>query len=380
MDRGEYTALAAALAGVPDPRDRRGVRHAWDLLLVLIGAALLGGQGHGRAIAQWVTEHAETLRTSLRPAGDRLPSESTLRRALARVDVAALEARLSGFSAGLPAPGGGLIGQAIDGKQVRGAGAHGRQVHLVSLTRHADGVALAQTAVAAKSNEIGAAPQLLAGRDLAGTVTTVDALLAHPSLARQIVDGGGRYLMVIKDNQPETRAAIAELFAEPPWLPRERGREYWVYRGVEKGHGRLETRTLEASTALNGYLAWPGVGQALRRHCRRVLLSTGEVQEETSYAVTSLTPAGASAARVEGFWRGHWAIENRLHYPRDVTLGEDATQAHTGSTPHALAALRNAVIALLRAHGWASIADAVRHFNAHPRHALQLLGASPAGL
>jgi predicted transposase YbfD/YdcC len=381
MDEPEYTSLAAALAAVPDPRGKRGRRYSWELLLTLISAALVSGQRHGRGIGQWVREHAEALGGRFGRPDRRLPSEATLRRALRAVDVAALEQRLGRFTAGLAMPGGapGLQGLALDGKAVRGAGVHGRAVHLVSLVRH-DGVVLAQAAVDAKANEIVAVPPLLAGRDLRGTVTTVDALLTQRALARQILAQGGHYLMVVKDNQPAAAAGIAELFEAPPWLPHERAREYAVHRTVGKGHGRLETRVLEASPALNTWLDWPGVGQVLRRRCTRVILRTGARSEEVTCGVTSLRPEQASPAQLEALWRGHWTIENRVHYVRDVTWGEDAGQAWTGSTPRALAALRNASLSLFRARGWTSIADALRHHAAGLERALTLIGAAPTGL
>jgi len=259
---------------------------------------------------------------------------------------------------------------------VRGANRHGARLHLVGLARHADGRVLAQRAVAAKGNEIAAAPEVLAGRDLAGRVVTMDALLAQRALARQIRAQGGHYLMVAKDNQPELRAAIHRLFAEPP--PPAAGDRLEAATTVDKGHGRLETRTLERSAALTPYLDWPGVGQVLRRTCRVVVLKTGEIREETSYGVTSLPPEEASAAQVEALWRGHWAIENRVHRVRDGTFGEDAGQVRRGAAPQALAALRNALLGLLRAAGWANIADAVRHYGAYAHRALALISAPPS--
>lgn len=377
MDQREYTTVAAALADVPDPRQKRGVRHPWGVVLVLIGAAMLAGQQHGRAIGQWVREHTPALREALAPARAELPSAATLRRALVAVDVGVLEARLAQVTDG-QAGAGSLCGQALDGKQLRGAGAHGRPVHLLAVARHQDGRVLAQTEVGRKTNEIGAAPALVAGLDLSDTVTTVDALLAQRSLARQIRAQGGHYLMVIKENQPETYAAIAELFATAPWLPHERATEYATTTTVSRGHGRHETRVLEASTSLNAWLRWPDVAQVLRRHTRRVQLTTGQVETQTSYGVTSLRPAEVTVQQLEGFWRGHWTIENRLHYVRDVTMGEDAGQAHTGSLPQAMAALRNALLLRLRQAGWTRMADALRHYHAHPTHALTLLGVPSA--
>ncbi len=266
----------------------------------------------------------------------------------------------------------------MDGKAVRGANRHGAAVHLVSLVRHADAAILGQLRVAAKSNEITAVPALLADRDLAGTVTTMDALLTQRALAGQIRRQGGHDLMVVKENQPELHAALHRLFTEPPPpLPSDCAE---VYTATEKGHGRLETRTLERSAALNDCLPWPAVGQVLRRTYRSVDLATGVVSQEVTYGVASLRPAEASAAEVEGLWRGHWAIETRVHRVRDATMGEDAGQQRVGSTPQALAALRNGLLSLLRHLGWTNIADALRHYGAYAPRALHLLGALPARL
>jgi predicted transposase YbfD/YdcC len=270
------------------------------------------------------------------------------------------------------------LGLALDGKAVRGANRHGAQVSLVSVVRHDDGRVLAQRAVADKSNEITAAPRLLAGRDLTGTVTTVDALLAQRELAAQIRAQGGHYLMVVKANQPELLAAIATLFTRPPQPAVTDATA--VVTTCDQGHGRLEVRTLERSAALNGYLTWPAVGQVLRRTCQRVDLTTGQIGEAVTYGLTSLPPEAATAAQVEALWRGHWTIENRVHRVRDVTWGEDAGQVRRGHAPQALAALRNGVLSLLRALGWTQIADATRHYGAFAHRALQLLSTTPRRL
>ncbi len=381
MDHEEYTTLVAALRAVPDPRKARGQRYPWELLLTVIAAALASAQPHGRAISQWVHDHADELADVLVTAHGRIPSEATLRRALQAVDVVALDACVQALWPVTQRPvaqraAADLVGVAIDGKAVRGVRAHGRIVHLVSLVRH-DGRVLAQAAVADKTNEIGAAPGLLASQPLHGCVVTMDALLTQRALARQIRRQGGHYLMAVKDNQPALLDAISTLFTQPPWLPAERIQEVWEAQTMEKGHGRLETRTLLASTSLNAYVRWPAVGQVLQRTCRRVHLATGEVTEDTRYAITSLTPVQASPAALERLWRGHWTIENRVHHVRDVSFGEDATRAFVGNTAHALASLRNALLNLIRAAGWTRIPDALRHYGARVERALTLIGVQP---
>jgi predicted transposase YbfD/YdcC len=390
MDAPQYTDLRAALAAVPDPRRRRGRRYPWPVLLTLLAAGLVSGQKNIRAIAQWVAEHATELEPLVGLPTGRVPSAATLRRVLRAVDLVALEARIAGFVAELPtapapspagvpsAPPLPWVGLALDGKAVRGANRRGANVHLVGLVRHDDGRVLGQVAVADKSNEITAAPRLLARRDLGGTVTTMDALLTQRAVAAQIVAQGGHYLMVVKDNHPAMLAAITTLFERPP-LPTATDHPD-AATTCDKGHGRLEVRTLERSAALNAYLDWPAVGQVLRRTCQRVALTTGAIAEEVTYGVTSLPPTAASAAQVGALWRGHWAIENRVHYVRDVTWGEDAGQVRRGHAPQALAALRNALLSLLRALGWTQIADATRHYGAFAHRAITLLSSPPVRL
>ena len=145
-------------------------------------------------------------------------------------------------------------------------------------------------------------------------------------------------------------------------------------RSVDKGHGRLERRRLWASTALVGDSDWPGLAQALCVEREVVELATGEVRRERAYAVTSLAPAQADAATALAPWRGHWEIENRLHWVRDVTFGEDRSPATAGGVPEGLAATRNAAIGLLRAHGHEAIAATRRHLARHAERVLAYLG------
>ena len=382
MDAPQYSTLTDAVTDVPDPRKARGKRHPWGLIMTLLAAALVAGQRNGRAIGQWVAEHPDDLCTHLGLPRGSFPSTSTLRRALRALDVGALEERLTCYVQTLEAPPPPAAtapwqGQAVDGKAVRGAQAQGEKVHLVSLVEHGTGRVRKQVRVRDKSNESTAVPLRLAGQALAGTVTTMHALLTQRTLAQHILDQHGHYLMVVKDNQPALHAAIALVFQMPP--PPDAADHYAQHTTVDKGHGRLETRTLERTCALNGVVDWPGVGQVLRRTCQRIRLKTGEVREEVSYGITSLGWQEASAAQVEALWRGHWGIENKVHYVRDVTWGEDAGHIHVGQAPQALAALRNGILTLLRRRGVTNVADALRHYGASLPQVFALIGV-PARL
>ena len=118
----------------------------------------------------------------------------------------------------------------------------------------------------------------------------------------------------------------------------------------------------------------------LRRSYRAVDLTTGRVHQEVAYAILSLRPAEATAPQAAGRWRGHWTIGHRVHYARDVSMGEDAGQQRTGNTPQALAALRNRLLSLRRSRGWANVADALCHYGGYAPRALGLLGALPVRL
>lgn len=140
---------------------------------------------------------------------------------------------------------------------------------------------------------------------------------------------------------------------------------------MNKGHGRTERRTLVSTTALNNYLDWPGVGQVFRLERERTV--GGKTTVEVVHGITSLTRAQADAARLLTLTRWHWEIENRLHYVRDVTLGEDACRVRSGAAPQVLAAVRNVAVYLLEGVAAPSKAAATRRFAAHPQEAVRLL-------
>ena len=212
------------------------------------------------------------------------------------------------------------------------------------------------------------APVLLAQVPLRGQVVTADALHCQPRVCRQIQAAGGDYVIIVKENQPQLYADIALLFAEPP--PGER---FAVTRQVHRHGSRTEVRTLWASAALAAYLRWPGIAQVCK--VVRVVAQAGRRTQEVRYAITSLVTA--PAVRLLRLIRGHWGIENRLHYVRDVTFGEDASRIRTGAAPQVMAALRNAVLSLLRQQGWTNIAAALRHYAWTPGAALRILGLTP---
>jgi len=143
---------------------------------------------------------------------------------------------------------------------------------------------------------------------------------------------------------------------------------------MDKAHGRHETRRIQISTLLNSYLDFPHCGQVLRLERQRIMVKTGKTVREILYGITSLTPAQADPARLLQLNRGHWSIENRSHYVRDMAYDEDRSQIRTKQGPRVMAALRNFAIGLLRLTGVKCIASALRACARSTRRTLHLLG------
>ncbi len=200
-------------------------------------------------------------------------------------------------------------------------------------------------------------------------VVTGDALYCQRQLCEQVVGGGGDYLLIVKSNQKSLYEDI-ELCFETPVVG-----ETYGYAETEDRHGeRREYRRLWVTDTLKTYLEWPGHRQVIKVECWRSI--KGKTTRQVRYAITSLgtqTPAD----RLLQLVRGHWRIENGLHYVRDVTMGEDGSQVRTGSAPQMMAALRNVALNTLRLSGATNIAAAIRNIAWQPHGALRLLGLLP---
>jgi predicted transposase YbfD/YdcC len=366
--------LIEVLAEIPDCRSNHGKRHPLAAILALACSAMLCGYRSYTAIAEWGRNYGARLTRAL-GFTRQPPCAATLHTVLRRVDRDELEAKLGawaeGVLAGTSAPSEVEEGIAVDGKTLRGSQKQGAPgAHLLSALAHRLGLTLAQHAVADATNEIPVALELLCHVVLEGRVVTMDALLTQRQRAQQIVAAGGDYVMLVKDNQPQLREDIETVFALPP-IP---GETRTVAETVDGGHGRIEQRRLETSDVLVGYSDWPGLAQVFHLERQVILKKTGEVREEVVAGVTSLAPERADAARLLAFVRGHWHIENKSHWVRDVTFDEDRSQVRCGSIPQVMAGLRNTVIGLMRGAGYTNIAAACRRFAAQPGLALELIG------
>jgi len=389
------------LARVPDPRSRLGRWYSLVFVLALaVCAFTAAGHDSPEAIAEWAACCSQATLAALGGRRDpwtgryRPPSVRTLSRIFARIDAEAFNAAVYGYLAALPprpaqelpavtrhereqrraartrpAPPGLLNQAAADGKTVRGAVRRdGGQVHLLSVFDVASGCVRAQREIDAKTNEIPELAPAIAHLDLIGTVVTVDALHTQAETARYLAeDKSAQYLMIIKGNQPSLLAAVAGALAGPD---ADFAGATWTEEG--KGHGRRERRSIRTASA-DG-ITWPHAAQVLRIRRDSGPTRGPWTHKEIAYGITSLPQDLAGPRHLAIYARNHWGIENREHYVRDTTFGEDLQQVRTGSQPNAYAAIRNLVTGAFRRAGFANIAHARRYYGRDDQRILALYG------
>jgi predicted transposase YbfD/YdcC len=381
---GGWLSLAGYLARVPDPRDARGLRHTLTSLLLAAMAAVLAGARSFAAIGEWVADAPPQVLAALGVRRDPLtgrfepPDEATIRRVLERIDAGALDtavgswlaARLAAAQPARPSRG-GQRALAVDGKSLRGtrhASPDGQAAHLLAVCDQQASAVLGQAKVDGKTNEITGFAPLLEPLDLARCVITADAMHTQRDHAEFLVARkNASYILIVKKNQPGLYAQIKNL----PWraIPA-------ADRQRHRGHGREESRTIKTATVAAG-LAFPHAAQAIAITRRVRPLPAGKGRTVTVYGITSLTVTQASPADLARWIRGHWRIE-ALHHIRDVTYGEDASQARTANGPQVMATLRNLAIAIMKMAGHPNIAAAARHHARDATRTLATLGLSPA--
>lgn len=257
----------------------------------------------------------------------------------------------------------------MDGKSLRGTFARtgGAGTHLLAGLLHDRGIVTGQQLVPEGSSEIAWLAPLLDPINLTGTVVTADALHTTRDHARYLTGRGGHYLFTVKTNQHLLHARLREL----DWTPAP------IHVSHDIGHGRIDHRVLAVLPAPE-QLGFPGLAQVFRITRHRTHRDTGKHQAHTWFGVTSLIPADADPARIAALLRGHWQIENRLHWVRDTAYREDHHRLRHGSTPQAMATLRNLAISALRLAGVTNIAAGLRVLAKDITRALRLLGIGPA--
>lgn len=374
----DVSSLYAFLLKLKDPRKRRGVRYQLAIVLLLLILAKLSGEDKPYGIADWAKNRSAYLIEALGLKYGRMPHHSTYRRILESVvDGEELERILLGFLSQAPQVGQSVV-IAIDGKSLRGTitAEDPFGLHLLAAYLPGEGIVLAQMVVEKeKENEIVVAPKLLKCLDLRQKVVVADAMHTQRQLSAQIVEAGGDYVWIVKDNQPNTRQAIEQLFAPEKPVPGLGcpAMDFTCEEIINKAHGRLEERRITVSSLMNEYLDWPYLAQVFKLERRFLYLASGKVYHEVQYGLTSLQREVADPKRLLEITRSEWGIENGLHYRRDVTFQEDQTRWTSKSAARAMAAINNLVIALFSLQGFRNFAQARRFFCADPAMALSLL-------
>jgi predicted transposase YbfD/YdcC len=384
MEPGERGGLLTHLASITDPRKSRGVRHTLASLLAVAAAAVLAGARSLTSIGEWAADASQdvlaTLGVRRNDRTDRYvaPHEATVRRALQAVNADEVDRVFADWLAArqpIAAPTDPMPAVAVDGKTIRGAREHGdedsRAPHLVSAVTHGDGIVLSQRQVDDKSNEITAVQPLLNDLDLAGVVVTADAMHTQRAFAEWLVTVKlAHYLLIVKANQPTLYEAVQAALSGYDTAFADR-----MSTETDRGHGRTETRTIRTATAEG--IDFPYSAQIFRLRRDRGTLDGVRTSKEIVYGITSLPENLAGSAHLAALSRGHWTIENRVHYVRDVTWGEDQSQIRTGNAPRTMAGLRNLATGILRQAGEANIAKALRSNARSAARPLKLLGLNP---
>jgi predicted transposase YbfD/YdcC len=327
---------------LPDPRSVNRIHKLADMIVIAVMAVICGADGwaevalFGRSKRKWLQTFLEL------PGG--IPSHDTFGRVFALLDPTAFEQCFLGWmSALVELSGGRLI--AIDGKSIRRSFEHAwdksGMAHLVSalVSQGGNQLVFGQIAVQDKSNEITAIPKLLELMDLKGAVVTIDAMGTQREIAANIIAGGGDYVLPVKENQPALHEKVSALMNEAA-LGEVAGLNVGYFQQNNVGHGREETRRIWlvndtnslGKTLLN---LWPGLGGgslALVERQRKDLGDlTGKTTVERSYYISSLGGCDNAAAQTMAqYARGHWAVENNLHWQLDVSFREDDRRIRKG--------------------------------------------------
>ena len=341
--------IAHHFAALPDPRHPafRDHHRLGDILVIALCAALSGARSwdaiarFGRSKEAWLRSLGLTL-----PNGP--PAHDTFNRVFAALDPLAFQHCFTSWINAV-CDTLGFVHIPVDGKAVRGSrGPDGTALHLVSAWAAEHRLSLAQVAVPDGGNEITAIPQLLRLLDLHGALVSIDAIGCQKAIAQQIRDGGGDYLLAVKDNQPTLHADIRAAFARALAAGLE-GAWHDLFVTEETGHGRHEGRVylvLYEPDGLSTAGQWADLKAVVRVvRARRV---AGEESVEEAYYISSST---APAARLAEGIRAHWGIENGQHWCLDVLFGEDRCRSRQGNAAENLAWLRKMVLSLLRHDG-----------------------------
>ena len=342
-----HPSILRHFARVEDPRQSAKVLYPLPEILLLALAATIAGADDFVETTVWGKENLAFLRRFL-PYAQGIPSHDTLCDVFAAIDPVLFQTCFLAWVNELRAPSmAELI--AVDGKTSRRS--HDRRkgrkpLHLVSAWAAGQRLVLGQQAAAEKSNEITAIPVLLKTLDLNGAIVTIDAMGTQTKIARTIRDGGGHYVLALKDNWPAIHAEAVLLFDNPP-----PNTAFETHETVDGGNGRIATRRHRVCRDVDWLTSdrrYPGEAKfpdlAMIGRVDTEVERDGKIQRETRLYLSSTALSAEMFARVV---RGHWGIENRLHWMLDVVFREDLARLRNRHAPNNMAIVRHTALNLL---------------------------------
>ena len=329
MDAQATKEILRFFRDVTDPRAANARHRLEDILCLAVMAVMCGAQGWA-AVEAWGLMRKDQLKLFL-PLPHGIPSHDTFDRVFAMLDPLKFEAAFNAFAAALVRGSGGSF-VAVDGKTLRRSWKKAwskTPVHMVSAFAAHNRLVLGQLACEDKSNEITTIPKLLKMLHLAGLTVTIDAMGCQREIARQIIDQEGHYILAVKENQPTLHAKVTKLLDEAI-LEEFKGMRHGFYEQTDEknNHGRIETRRVWVSDEVH-WLGdellgqWPGLASVIVVESVRQDLGdlSGKVTTQRRYYISSR--GGTDAKVLAAGIRGHWGIENSLHWQLDVSMDED---------------------------------------------------------
>ena len=327
MDGQATRGILRFFGALPDPRAHNVIHKLHDILVIAVCAVICGADGWVE-VEEFGLSKQPWFKTFLDLPGG-IPSHDTFGRVFARLQPDAFERCFVAWTTSLQSTGQRLI--AIDGKAIRRSFEHAwdtsGMAHLVSAFVDANHGVFAQVAVDDKSNEIDAIPRLLSLLDLEDATVTLDALGCQRDVAREVIERGGDYVLAVKANQPRLHAKVKALLDEAI-LDGFAGMSHgsWRAADAEGGHGRIESRRAWVTDEVRHLgdellRQWPGLAAIAAVECERETLDSGSRSVERRYFISSRK--GVDAEAIAAAVRGHWAVENKLHWQLDVSFRED---------------------------------------------------------
>ena len=348
MDAQSDRGLLRFFREMPDPRGRNKLHSLTDMIVIAICAVICGADGWAQV--ELFAKSKKKFFQSFLELRHGIPSHDTFGRVFARLDPDEFEACFTAWTRSLSQEGASKL-VSIDGKAIRRSFAHAwdksGMTHLVSAFVSGNRMVFGQLAVDDKSNEITAIPKLLELLDVRGATVTIDAMGCQKNIARKIVEGQGDYYLAVKENQPQLHQKVTSLLNEA-MLEKFAGMKHDRFEETNGGHGRIETRRVWITPEVNwlGDLRqeWAGLHALVLVEATRQI--NGKTSTERRYYIAS-NPTATARQAAESI-RGHWGIENQLHWSLDMSFDEDQSRIRKGHAAENFSRLRRIALNLLK--------------------------------